>query len=103
MRKVIDGKIYDTETATKICFVGNSGYQQNDFHYDDSDLYVTKSGAYFIAGEGGALSRWGRAHGQSGRIGGDGIVVIDADQAAAFAQSRLDADEYLKFFPAVEA
>ena len=49
MKRIIDGKTYNTETAEKICDTGNDEYA-TDFRYENSALYITKKGAYFIAG-----------------------------------------------------
>jgi hypothetical protein len=39
MKKIINGKIYNTDTAT---FIGNHQYANaGDFHYEDTDLYRT--------------------------------------------------------------
>ena len=49
MKKIIDGKIYNTETAEKIGFYcnGESGFGR--FH---ETLYKTQKGRYFTHGEG---------------------------------------------------
>ena len=71
MKQVIEGKRYDTETATKIGEGGGKAYP-GDFHYYSEALYVTKKGSYFLAGEGGPLSRYGRPAYGGGTCGGAG-------------------------------
>ena len=41
MKRIIDGKTYNTETAEKICDTGNDEYA-TDFRYENSALYITK-------------------------------------------------------------
>ena len=43
MKKIIDGKVYNTETADSIGSYWN-GYDPRDFHYEELTLYKTKKG-----------------------------------------------------------
>ena len=55
MKKIINGKRYDTDTATKVAHwygYSQKDFQKNDFQLCIKDLYVTKSRKWFIAGEG---------------------------------------------------
>jgi len=54
----------------------------NKWH--ETRLYRNQQGAYFLAGEGGALSRWAKAT-PRGVIEGEGIEVISKDEALAYA------------------
>lgn len=53
MKKIINGKIYNTDTAL---FIGNfaSACGPGDFRYEDTDLFKTTKGAWFICGGGRA-------------------------------------------------
>jgi hypothetical protein len=53
MRRVIDRKIYDTETAEEIADVSAPCNDSGDFAYEETHLYRTKNGRWFIAGNGG--------------------------------------------------
>lgn len=55
MRRIIEGKRYDTRTAEVIGSYDN-GYHQNDFHWLEETLYRTPSGQFFLHGEGGGMS-----------------------------------------------
>lgn len=81
MKKVIDGKRYNTETATEICDVSPPGFYKNDFRYEHTRLYLTEKGAWFIAGQGGPLSRWAEREGLNGATSGAGIRVITSAEA----------------------
>lgn len=87
MKAVINGKLYNTETAEQIHNYHN-GYPISDFHYCEEALYRTKKGAFFLAGEGGALSKWSRASGGNGRCGGDGIEVLTPDEALEWLEGH---------------
>lgn len=103
MKKVIDGKIYNTETATQIAAWDNGVYG-NDFRACEETLYVTKKGAYFVHGEGGAMSRWARSVGSNGSCGGSGIEVLSAAHALEWCETHgVDADIIAKHFEVDEA
>lgn len=64
MKKVINGKMYNTETATRIASWDN-GIYGNDFKSCEEDLYLSKKGQYFVAGSGGAMSSYAQSYGNS--------------------------------------
>jgi hypothetical protein len=98
MKAVIEGKRYDTTTAMKIGSGGGMAYP-GDFHYIYEALYITPRGNFFLAGEGGPLSRYGRpAHG-GGTCGGEGIVPVTKEEALLWCESQLPTDQYEEFFP----
>lgn len=96
MKRIIDGKTYNTKTATLICDTSNE-YSRSDFKFESSDLYVTKKGAYFIAGSGGALSRFVRRV-SDGYCGGEGIIPITRKGALSVCESYGDSDDVEEFF-----
>lgn len=96
MKRTIDGKIYNTDTATKIATWSN-GHNYNDFNYCDESLFVTSKGAYFVAGEGGAMSKYSQSHGNS-RGSGEGIEVLTKSQALAWCEHHQEQDAIDKFF-----
>jgi hypothetical protein len=83
MKKVIDGKLYNTETALKIEEYWN-GYGYSDFNFCIEALYKTQKGKYFLHGEGGAASKYAE---QSGRNLDAGSEIIEL--------SRMEAMEWL--------
>jgi hypothetical protein len=103
MIRIIDGKRYNTETAEKLCDISRRGFYRNDFHYDDTYLYRTSAGAFFISGEGGALSRWSRPIGQNGSGGGDGLRPIDADEARELLEQYGAPEQVEEYFSVVDA
>lgn len=98
MKRIIDGRTYNTGTAEKICDTGNDEYS-TDFRYENSALYITKKGAYFVAGDGGALSRFSAAKG-NGYRGGAGIIPMSRAEAFAEIQrcAGYDTDLITEYF-----
>ena len=94
MKRVIAGRVYNTETATDICTQSRC---HSDFSDHTTTLYRTKNGNYFLSGEGGPQSRWSQSCGQNSWSGGSGLIPIDADEARQFAEDReLDPDEMIE-------
>ena len=85
MKKVIDGRVYNTETADCICDLRCSHYP-SDFAYHETSLYRTKKGAYFLAGKGGPMSRW-RCKVGNGFSGGSGLLLLDYEEARGYAEA----------------
>jgi hypothetical protein len=98
MKKVIDGRIYDTQTAELLCDVSPGGFSRSDFKWEDTALYRTKSGAFFLAGEGGAASRWRKRYGDSGWAPGDGIELIGASEAKRVVEEHCSTERYIELF-----
>jgi hypothetical protein len=78
MKKVIEGKVYNTETAEKIHSWDN-GYYGSDFKMCEETLYRTKKGAFFLHGEGGPMSKYAVSHDNSSSYGSDIQVLSDAE------------------------
>ena len=98
MRRIIDGKRYDTDTATMVADISPAGFYRNDFRYEETKLYRTVRGAWFIAGEGGPLSRWSRSLGQNGMTDGEGLRPVDADEARAYLEREGDTHSIEQYF-----
>ena len=91
MRKIIEGKRYDTETATR---VGNDSYSNfGDFQYWCEELYRTSAGNWFLYGEGGAKSKYARSVGQNEVGGGSAIIPLTRGKALAWLEAHAPASE----------
>ena len=100
MRKIINGKAYDTDTAERIVNWDN-GYYTNDFHYCSETLYRKRTGEFFIHGGGGALSSWSESVGQNTWQGGTGIRPLTLAEAKEWVEARAN-DQYEEVFGPVE-
>jgi hypothetical protein len=92
MKKIINGKIYNTETATCIADENKSLF---NFYSTSESLYRTKSGNWFIYGESSAGGRYGRSS-EGGRTesSGEDIVAIKPEEAARWAETaHITSDE----------
>jgi hypothetical protein len=98
MKQIINGKRYDTASAVRIAGWDN-GYGQGDFRWCSEELYKTKTGAYFIAGEGGAMSRYARPCGDM-TGGGSGITPYTEEEAREWCEKHGLTDALETFFSA---
>jgi len=101
MKRIINGKKYDTETAKEVGYWSN-GHSYSDFSYCCERLYRKKTGEFFLFGEGGAMSRYSRSCGQNEWCGGADIIPMTEQEARNWAERHLDGDEYEAIFGDVE-
>lgn len=97
MKRIIEGKVYDTDKAEEIATYSSHHYP-NDFHYYEETLYKTAKGNFFLAGEGGAASKYSQpVHG--GRGGGSALEPLTADEAREWLELHKFTDELEEHFP----
>ena len=100
MKKIINGKRYDTETAER---VGSDSYSYpNDFHYWEEELYRKKTGEFFLYGTGGPLSKYREQISLNNWSGGSKIIPLAYAEAQKWAEEHLSGDEYETIFGVVE-
>ena len=97
MKKIINGAKYDTTTAKRLG-IWENGYSRSDFNYCSEDLYQTKSGKYFLHGEGGPMSKYSQSCGNNSWTGGQHIEPLTPAAAREWAEEHLDADAYCALF-----
>ncbi len=100
MKRVINGKRYDTDTADRVATWKN-GYFTNDFNYCAEDLYRKKTGEYFLHGEGGALSKYATSNGNNRGYGED-IYPLTEDMAKSWTEQYAGEDYEDIFGPVPE-
>ncbi len=101
MRRVINGKVYDTRTAKEVGSadsLGRSASSVTDFQYWEATLYQTKKGRFFLAGEGGPMTMFSEPAGQNASIGGSGIIPMSREETLEWAESHLDPEVIETFF-----
>ena len=100
MKKIINGKRYDTNTAK---LVGETSYSnRRDFAYWSEELYQKRTGEFFLYCEGGPASKYSKATGQNQWSGSEKIIPLTISEAQEWAEKYLDADEYESIFGEVE-
>lgn len=101
MKQVISGKTYNTDTAE---LIGEASYgDSGDFEAWFEELYKTKKGAYFVAGEGGAMSRYGVQVRQGEQSGSSAIRVLSEAEALGWCEENsIDPDVIEEYFEVEE-
>lgn len=101
MKKIIEGKSYDTTTA-RLVGESDNGRPVRDFDRLDEALYCKRTGEYFLYGEGGPATRYARQVERSAWTGGWAIMPLTRAEAMEWAERNLDADEYEVEFGVVD-
>ena len=100
MRKVIEGKLYNTETAEMVADDSYSNY--GDLQYWSEEIYRTQKGNWFLAGEGGAMSKYAQAIGQNEVGGGSAIIPLTEGEALAWLEDHAcDPEAYEEYFTGI--
>ncbi len=97
MKKIVNSRLYDTDTAEMVGSYTN-GFPPSDFNYCGEKLYRKKNGEYFIHGEGGPMTRYSVMTGQNSWSDGEDIVPLSEGGARRWAEKRLTVDEYVSIF-----
>lgn len=101
MKKIIGGKVYDTETAKEMGSYSNGGTWR-DFNHIEETLYKKKTGEFFLFGEGGPNTRYAERVSVNTWSGGSCIMPLQYEEAQKWAEEHLDADKYEEIFGAIE-
>lgn len=97
MNKIINGKVYNTDTARKIGTWSN-GADRTDFSWVEETLYQKKTGEFFLRGQGGPNTRYAQQLEASRWTGGETISLVSYDSARQWAEDHLTADQYQAVF-----
>lgn len=91
MKKVINGKLYNTDGSTLIGSWDN-GLGTSDFNCCEEALFKSPKGQFFLHGQGHGLTRWASRHGNASGWGED-IVLLTEAEALEWAERHLSADD----------
>ena len=94
MKKIINYKKYDTETATKI----SEWRRGRRFDKVHECLYRKKTGEYFLYGEGGAKSKYRKSIGTNWWSGSERIIPMTTEEAKTWGSEHMDEEAYEKEF-----
>ena len=96
MKKVINGKVYDSEKAK---FLDSDSYgAPGDASYWKEWLYQKRTGEFFLFGEGGPMSKYSRILGDNSWGYGEEIIPLSYEAAQKWAEEHLSAEAYEKIF-----
>lgn len=93
MKKIINGKVYDTSTAKEIGSWDNGRYDDN-INLIEKTLYRKRTGEFFLYERGGANTQYAKQTGANHWSGGEYITPIELDEARKWAEENLTAEEY---------
>lgn len=99
MKKIINGKKYNTETATMLGSWDNGIY--GDLDSVSETLYRKKNGEYFVHGEGGPRTQYCEVIGNTW-YNGEAIIPMDYKTAREWAEEHLSVEEYEAAFGEVD-
>ena len=97
MKRIINGRRYDTDTAQLVAEFHNTP-DRGDHHFYREELYRTKGGAWFVAGEGGPASRYRRTVGQNQWSSGEGLGPLTDGEAREWLEEHAKTAELEKYF-----
>ena len=99
MKKIINGKKYDTDTAKRIGRREENPANNLDYFYQT--LYRKKTGEFFLLGEGGPRTIYGQPSESGGWRSGEKIIPMTYEDAQEWAEEYLTVDEYEATFGVV--
>ena len=99
MKKIINGKRYDTGTAK---LIGETQYSnRGDFNFWEEELYQKRTGEFFLYCGGGGNSKHGHWEGNTGGWG-EKIKPLTIEEAQEWAEEYLDGETYEEIFKVAE-
>jgi hypothetical protein len=99
MKKVIEGKLYNTESA-KLLLEWSDETGDDDATVEEA-LYYTKGGKFFLFGKGDSYSRYAQET-SSGFAPGEKIVPLTEATALAWCKEHFSGVQYAPVFRAIE-
>lgn len=94
MKKIIKGKLYDTDKARRLG--GDEGGE--GFSHWCEELYQKRTGEFFLYGQGGAMTKYAQALSDNSWSGGEKIIPLTFETARQWAEEHLSADAYAREF-----
>lgn len=97
MKKVINGKVYDTDKARRVGEWDN-GKLDDRLYICCEELYRKRTGEFFLYGQGGPGSKYSVSRGNNSWSGGEKIIPLSYEAAQKWAEEHLVGDEYEAIF-----
>lgn len=92
MKKIIDGKTYNTGTAKVVSVWCNEKY--GNMSYLEETLYKKKTGEYFLYGISGANGKYAESIGCNSWSGGAAFIPYTEDQAKEWLVSKSNNESF---------
>ena len=96
MKKIINRKIYNTETAEEVASWSN-GMPGSEFGSYAEALFLTRKGTWFLWGEGGPMTKYAECVGDN-RSGGEDLVVLSPEDACSWLEDKQALAAIQKYF-----
>lgn len=96
MKKIINGKLYNTDTARRLASWDNGEFY-NDLSFISEGLFQKKTGEFFIHGEGGAKTKYAKCTSDAWRSG-EAILPLSYEAAQKWAEEHTSCDVYETIF-----
>ena len=93
MKKIINGRVYDTDTARELGIWSNT-WDHRSWSYERESLYQKRTGEFFLHGEGGPQTKYAESTSDNQWRSGEKIIPLSAEKAREWAEEHLTADEY---------
>ena len=98
LKKIIDGKLYDSGSAKLVADYDNYDEADVTLHVREM-LYKTKNGSFFLVGTGHYKTTWSCYNSKTGEfIEGHALVPLNEEEAKQWLALRDFIDEYEKLF-----
>lgn len=97
MKKIYNGKVYNTETAEEVAYVGSG----NGFSAYYETLFKTKKGNWFLHITGGAFTCMAKKEGNT-TFGSEEIQVLTEDEVKKWLMENDKVEEFEKEFKKIE-
>lgn len=101
MKKIINNKMYNTETATHIESI-SYGRNRRDYSYYEESLYRKKTGEFFLYGSGGPASKYRKEVAPHSWESGENIIPVTLEDAKSWCEMYISPDYYEEVFGPVE-
>jgi hypothetical protein len=102
MKKIIDGKRYNTDTADHVANYNNC-FPSGDFHWINKDIYITSKGSWFLHSSGGAMTLYCQQTGPNEWSGGERIDVLTPEEAREWLEEHGQTEALERYFPFEDA
>lgn len=96
MEKIIDGRMYNTFTATPISTWCNGQYGNTT--YVEETLYKKRNGEFFLYGLSGAGGKYAERIDENNYSGGSKIITFTESKAKEWLETFGTTEEYIKAF-----